>query len=198
MTKYLLILLALSTTLTATAQSSQDSIAQFHQKKVNVNRCGMKILGSWGAINMVASGIGIALADDEQRKNFHIMNVGWNAVNVLIVLPELLKKSHPAPSSNLQLMAQQNKTGKIFLFNAGLDLAYITGGVLVRHLQYSQPLEGAKWRGLGNGLIYNGVFLLLFDSVMYGINTRVDKKYFKMKGVTFNIHPMGVSLCATL
>lgn len=197
MTRYIFFILAFST-LAATAQTHQDSISQFHLKKMNINKCGMKVLGSWGVGNMIASGIGIALENDEQRKNFHIMNVGWNAVNVLIVLPELLKKSHKTPSSDLELMHQQNKVGKIFLFNAGLDLAYITGGVLVRHLQYSHPSEAAKWRGLGNGLIYNGVFLLLFDSVMYSINTCTDKKYFKMKGVTFNLQPMGVSLCATL
>ena len=197
MTKFLLLLLALST-LTATAQTPQDSITQFHQKKVNINRCGMKALGSWAVGNMIASGIGIAVENDDQRKHFHMMNVGWNAVNVVIILPELLKRTHHAPSSDLQLMAQQNNIGKIFLFNAGLDLAYITGGVLVRHLQYSHPTDAAKWRGVGNGLIYNGVFLFLFDSVMYGINTSTDKKYFKTKGVSFYINPTSFSLCATL
>lgn len=158
----------------------------------------MKVLGGWGTVNMVSSAIGIALEDDEQRKNFHIMNIGWNAVNVLIALPELLRKSPNAPTSDLQLMRYQNKLGKILLFNAGLDVAYITGGLLVRHLQYSNPSDAAKWRGLGNGLIYNGVFLLLFDTALYSINNRSDKKYFKAKGITFNLQPTGLGISAAL
>jgi hypothetical protein len=59
----------------------------------------------------------------------------------------------------------QKKVERIFLFNSGLDLLYIGGGVAM--LQTKNAKNPERMRGYGNALILQGSFLLVFDAVEY-------------------------------
>ena len=64
----------------------------------------------------------------------------------------------------------------MFLINAGLDVAYMGTGFLLRHLSTRNYKRPELLLGYGNSVILQGGFLFLFDGVMYLIqkNHKLD------------------------
>lgn len=125
------------------------------------------------------------------------MNAAWGAVNLGIALPGLLSK----PKTGLNaydLQHSQTKTEKIFLANAVLDVAYITGGLLLN--EYGNRQNSAKqqqqFNGFGNAVILQAAGLFLFDTAMTILNNRnrrhhldplLKKTYFSFSGTSFRL-----------
>ena len=134
-------------------------------------------LGSWATANLIGSGIGWATAPNDEMKYFHQMNVMWNAVNLGLSIPGYLKARSASNSISLvETLEEQRKTETIFLFNSGLDLAYIGSGVILRSESKSNPEKAKLYNGFGNSLILQGGFLLIFDWVAYSIHRKRAKK----------------------
>jgi len=68
-----------------------------------------------------------------------------------------------------ELLSKMVKTENLYLINAGLDVLYIGGGFLMRHLANRSVKSYDLLRGYGNAVILQGAFLLVFDAVMYGV-----------------------------
>ena len=51
--------------------------------------------------------------------------------------------------------------------NAALDVAYITGGVLMKEMAKTRENKRDILRGYGKSLVLQGGFLLAFDAVLY-------------------------------
>jgi asparagine N-glycosylation enzyme membrane subunit Stt3 len=68
----------------------------------------------------------------------------------------------------------QLRTENLYLFNAGLDVAYLaTGLYLLEKSRNPQSARSAnRWRGYGHSLLVQGSFLLLFDGFQYGAHHR--------------------------
>lgn len=154
---------------------SQD-LNEYNTQRSKTDQRLMLTLGSWSAINMVGSGIGWATAGEGEARYFHQMNVMWNGVNLALAIPGYLKARKSTPSLSLaQTVDEQHKTEKIFLFNTGLDVAYITSGFYLRSLASSNASDANRLKGFGNSILLQGGFLFLFDITAYCIHNQHRK-----------------------
>lgn len=58
------------------------------------------------------------------------MNIYWNVVNLALAVPGLRNSliTDPSSISLTESIGDYHQMGKVLLINAGLDVAYITGG----------------------------------------------------------------------
>lgn len=163
----------------ATAASSQVKIEQFNSERIVITKNGMLILGSWGAANVIAGAIGQSSSNSE-TKYFQQMNLIWGAVNLAIAAPTYfsLKRQH-ADLSLSESVKQQTNIEKTFLFNAGLDLVYITSGLYCLE-KGNHDSRHDLYKGYGKSLFVQGGSLLLFDVTMYLVHVHHGKKLYKV------------------
>ncbi len=149
-------------------------LRDFNQTRIDYNKKGMIILGSWAVGNMVWGGIG-ASQTSGQTKAFHQMNLYWNSVNLIIAGFGYWQATKETPGTDFwATMEAQQKIEKILLFNAGLDLAYIAGGFYLKERGLRN--EKDQLIGFGKSVILQGGFLLAFDAVMYGFHQTHSKE----------------------
>ena len=155
--------------------SSQYVFAQiptdFNKQRNNIDKKLMLTLTTWSSANLIASSIGWASAGNGEAKYFHQMNVMWSAINIGLALPGYFK----ARNSNSQIslgntFRKQSETEQAFLFNTGLDIAYVTTGFLLKSEGKHNFPKQAQFNGFGNGLLLQGGFLFLFDLSAYIIH----------------------------
>ena len=133
----------------------------------------MQGLGSWASLNILSSGIGWAVSDNQINKAFHQMNVFWNTVNLGLAIPGYIKaKKGKTELSFAETIEEQRKTETIFLINAGIDLAYISSGILLKNRSEQNMDKKNQLIGFGNSIILQGGFLLVFDWIAYGIHRK--------------------------
>ena len=143
---------------------NQTELDTFNQKRQHIVTTGMYVLGGWAVANMVTGGIGYGTSSGEARY-FHQMNMMWNTVNLGLSASSLLFRDELPTTLKGSLEAQQN-IEHLLLFNAGLDVAYITAGFYLKE-RAKRGIRYNRFTGYGNSLLLQGGFLLLFDSVMY-------------------------------
>ncbi len=163
MKEFLLLLLLISTT-----AKSQDTLSHFNQQRNEINETGMKVLGGWAIANIAVGSVAFYRTKGTTRY-FNQMNIFWNIVNLGIVTAGFygVKEASHKQFNPKQSLAEQRKTERILLINAGLDLAYIAGGVYLNKRGISKNSD--RLHGYGNAVILQGAFLFLFDSAMFGI-----------------------------
>lgn len=150
----------------------QDYNAQRYKTDKNL----MIGLGSWASLNIVGSGIAWAIAQNEEMKNFHQMNVMWNVVNLGLAIPGFIKaKKGKKELTFFETLEEQRKTETIFLINSGIDIAYMSAGLLLRSKASAALDKEDQFRGYGNSLLVQGGFLLLFDWIAYNIHRKHSK-----------------------
>ena len=162
------------------AVQAQD-LTSFNQARLKKDQRLMLSLGTWAATNITAGSIGWATAQQPELKAFHQMNVMWNAVNLGLAVPGYLRaRNTKAVLSLSQTLSEQQKTERIFLFNTGLDVAYMTAGFLLRSMALNNQAKADQLNGFGNGLILQGSFLFAFDLTAFAIHHRHGKQVLRM------------------
>jgi len=149
-------------------------LQDFNQTRVDYNKQGMLILGSWAVGNMVWGGIGASQTTGE-TKAFHQMNLYWNSVNLIIAGFGYWQATKETPGTDFWATIEaQHGVEKVLLLNGALDLAYIAGGLYMkeRGLRKDNP----RLIGFGKSVILQGAFLLAFDGVMYGFHLANGKE----------------------
>ncbi len=189
-----LILIVLSASMAAFAQ---PALQAFNKERYQINQTGFLVLGSWSALNMVTGIVGQAAAGG-QAKYFHQMNLIWGAVNMGFALPGYLgaRKSNASQGFAASVKGQA-ATEKTFIFNAGLDMAYIAGSAwfFQKANNSSDPDKYNKYKGYGKSILMQGVFLLLFDATMFSTHNRHGKKLFKaLNGLQLAPNSIGVNM----
>lgn len=146
----------------------QQELDLFNKERTNITRHGMYALGGWAVTNFAVSGAGWARGRGS-NKYFHMGNVVWNTVNLGIALPSIIQsyRSHTAGFTWSKTLKAQSSSEKLFLFNAGLDVGYMMGGLALREFGKNAKKRGDLMDGFGNSLMLQGTFLLLFDTGMY-------------------------------
>ena len=168
--KWIIIFAFLSST--AVYGQLQDYNAQRYKTDKNL----MIGLGSWASLNIVGSGIAWAIAQNEEMKNFHQMNVMWNVVNLGLAIPGFIKaKKGKKELTFFETLEEQRKTETIFLINSGIDIAYMSAGLLLRSKASAALEKEDQYRGYGNSVLVQGGFLLLFDWIAYSIHRKHSK-----------------------
>lgn len=164
--------------LTYSIAQNDSIIKQFDSKANNLNRNGMIVLASWAGANIAGSAAGYALTSSEEEKNFYLMNASWGAINLGLSLPSLLSKTKTT-STLYDLQKKQTSFEKIFLANAMLDIAYITGGFYLKEYASHQTDKKSQERfnGFGNSIVIQGAGLMVFDLAMTLLNNSNRKKH---------------------
>jgi hypothetical protein len=178
MHRLLCLLSPLLLSLTSRAQAPLDTAqTTFNSKRTSLDHRAMSVLGTWALAN-VATGTILTLAGEGPTKSFGQMTLGWGAINLGLVAAARLGKGHPAPTDRAGTVRAQLATEHIYLFNAGLDVAYLTGGfLLLEHAKTrSNPASYQQNKGFGGSLLVQGGFLLLFDGLMYRAHHRQGNK----------------------
>ena len=162
---------------TVTWAQSYDA---FNTERAKRDQALMLTLGTWAGANITAGTIGWATAQQPELKAFHQMNVMWNTVNLGLAIPGYLRaRNTKAVLSLSQTLSEQQKTERIFLFNSGLDVAYMTAGFLLRSIAINNQAKADQFNGFGNGLILQGSFLFAFDLTAFAIHHRHGKQVLK-------------------
>ncbi len=173
---------------------SQDSLSHFNQKRNDINQTGMKVLGGWAIANIAIGSIGFYNTKGAARY-FNQMNIFWNIVNLGIATTGFYgeKEALQKQFNPNQSLAEQRKTKRILLINAGLDLAYIGGGIYLNRRGISKSSD--RLHGYGNAVILQGAFLFLFDGTMFAIQNqhqKSGKRFFNNVELGFNGKQLGV------
>jgi hypothetical protein len=170
MKKTILLSIAICTGIACLCQPT--TLAGFEQQRIQYNKKGMLVLGSWSAANIITSAFA-ANTSNRQAHYFHQMNIMWNGVNLALAgLGYLGATKEKSDNINLtNVLGHQSKTEKLFLFNAGLDVAYVTTGFYLKERANSNT-NPDKLKGYGNAVAAQGGFLLLFDAIMYAVHNK--------------------------
>lgn len=185
MTRTFLVVLMLSFSALAMGQGVHDA----WQKEVNYRKAGMTVLGSWAVVN-IAGGLAMRANSTGSTRYFHEMNALWNTVNLGIAAVGYygaVKFGEPLGAA--ELFTDQMKLEKTLLFNAGLDLAYIAGGLYMTERAANRP-NGEQWRGYGRSIMLQGGFLFAFDVLMVVFHDTVNLP----EGLQLGMTPLGLHI----
>jgi len=161
----------------ATIAVQAQDLNAFNQARLKRDQGLMLSLGTWAVGNITSGSIGWATAQEPELKAFHQMNVMWNTVNLGLAIPGYLRARNTKAVLTLsQTLSEQQKTERIFLFNSGLDIAYMTAGFLLRSMALNNQSKADQFNGFGNGLILQGSFLFAFDLTAFAIHHRHGKQ----------------------
>lgn len=147
---------------------AQLNMSEFNDSRNAKVRNGLFVLSAWSVGN-IAWGVSNWNVENAQERAFHHTNVYWNVVNLGISGYGIYKAFKESGRTGLGVSVQrQREVEQIFLFNAGLDIAYVVGGFW--SMEYAKRANDPdKWRGFGQSAILQGSALFLFDGVMYYI-----------------------------
>lgn len=162
------------------AQTQPPLLGQNNIRRNSINKTGMVVLGSWATANIVTGAIAAGNSTG-QTKYFYRMNTYWNAVNISLAGFGYLNARRAKNDQNLSAsLMEQSKVEKTFLFNTALDLAYVAGGLYLNERGKNFIKNRDRFKGFGNSIMLQGVFLLVFDAAMYGIHAGNGKGLYKL------------------
>ena len=144
----------------------------------------MLVLGGWAVGNI---GVGLALRSNAEgsTRRFHEMNAIWNVVNLGIAGIGYFTLGG-AETDILAGWRANLSFEKVLLFNAGLDVGYMLGGLYLRERANRPDADADRLRGYGSSIILQGGFLFLFDLANYFIAHGRDDAYGLLLGGTDN------------
>jgi hypothetical protein len=165
-----LLFLSLFLSVSTSIFSQNLTLQSFNQERLDLNRKGLTVLGSWAGANLVTNGILLSNSSGSD-KYFYQMNIYWNVVNgALAGLGVLGAKKIQGNLSAFQTLEEQSSTEKTFLVNTGLDAAYVMTGIYLLEKSKNSVDNQNMLKGYGQSVILQGGFLLLFDGIMYGVH----------------------------
>ena len=172
----LLLLSCLSVSAQAAELTSPESfLAHHNQQSARLNQTAMGILLGWAVLNLGTGTVGHFTTEGETQA-FWQANAAWNTVNLAIAGLSLHGQASATPGSwdLARSLSEGQKMEKLLLLNAGLDVGYIAfGGYL---LERGHRTDSARLRGWGKSLLLQGGFLLLFDVVLWALNSNHNSK----------------------
>lgn len=152
---------------------AQDASLSFAEKTRKTNLSGMKVLGGWAIGNMAVGGVGMWQNRNEKNSTyyFHEMNFYWNSVNFAIAGLGYLgsRKLQPENQNLYERLDAHHAIQKSLIFNAGLDIAYMTAGYFLMGMEGNHPDRNL---GYGQALILQGGFLFVFDGIMFLVHQK--------------------------
>jgi hypothetical protein len=170
-----IILLLLIMCLPTTAQD-MTLMDGYNRERNAITRTNMLVLGGWGLGNMAGGLAGVLTTPFGSEANyFHQMNIYWNTVNVAIAIPSFIaaRKRMNKSYDIATTFSEQRKIETTYLINFGLDFAYIGTGAWMQQFGDGRPQkQEALLKGMGNSIMMQGAFLLLFDITSYIIHKK--------------------------
>ncbi|MGC9356550.1 MAG: DUF6992 family protein [Anaerolineae bacterium] len=120
---------------------------------------------TWGAASTLVGAL-FALAKSPFWKGMGLQFASWGVVDALLALAGQKRARAQAADPEAHTLERQAEEARrmrgILLFNAGLDVGYVTGGLT---LARTRGREDPFWRGSGWGIAAQGTFLLFVDLI---------------------------------
>lgn len=122
----------------------------------------LRTLSVWGSVSMVL-GLLLRRHHDETIQGVGDQFLGWGAIDWLLAMNGLRtnrmtrQKLQAGQLTATDLEQKALTLERLLLFNAGLDVLYIAGG-----LQLGNN-ENPRWQGWSMGIFLQALFLLFFD-----------------------------------
>jgi len=163
-----LLLFAFLLSLPLFLQAQSFSLEEINASRLYKQKSSMMVLGGWAAGNIIL-GLSLFPGRTGSDRYFHIMNAGWNAVNLGIATLGYLTaiKADPTSYDLYQTLAEQRKIQNLLLFNAGLDIGYMVGGAWLIERSRNVENNADRLKGFGQSIILQGAFLFTFDLIAY-------------------------------
>lgn len=160
---------------------AQTDLNNFNRQRNKITKNGMKVLAGWSAANVIYSAVATGQTTGTTRY-FHQMNVMWGGINLGISALGYLGLKNKDGMSLVESLKQQGGIEKTYIFNAGLDVAYVASGLYLKERSKSRiKVENRqKERGYGESIMLQGAALLLLDGVMFTVHNFHGKKLYKM------------------
>ncbi|UPT67048.1 MAG: hypothetical protein M0D57_22000 [Sphingobacteriales bacterium JAD_PAG50586_3] len=162
---------------TLNAQLADTSL--YATRYAKTNRAHAIVLGSWGAVNLLG-GTAWALGSTGQTRQFNVMNAAWGGINLGIASLMFigLKKENAKTYSLYDNIQRQAQLEKVLLFNTGLDVGYVMGGLAMNYYgQLPDAKNGQRLQGFGKSIMVQGGFLFVQDLVFYLLHANNRKKH---------------------
>ncbi|MEO6584242.1 MAG: hypothetical protein ABIO05_07945 [Ferruginibacter sp.] len=159
--------------------SQQPDLNRYNEKRQNINKNGLLVIGSWAAGNIIYGSIASSQAVGS-NKYFHRMNALWNSATLALSTFGYLAANKNKQLSYYQSIKEQSLVEKLFLVNTGIDVAYIVSGFYLREKSKNSLNNSNKLRGYGESVIFQGSVLLLFDAMLFKIHSHHGKQLYKM------------------
>ena len=142
-----------------------SGLSVINRERQRFERRAMYTLLGWGSANM-AAGTALMFTD---WSDAGLMTLSWGAINAGIAIfalrgQERLDPHDPRPADFLK---REQQFQRIVAVNAGLNVSYITAGLLLQH--YGNE---SRTRQFGSAIAIQGAFLLAFDSYLLYRSTR--------------------------
>jgi hypothetical protein len=148
-----------------------DLSLRFDKQMLQLSHVHAFVLGCWAFLNVAMGGIlAFMTRGDVWTLAFHSMNLSWGAINggVAAFVYIHTKKSAARAKTLLQRLDLQRHVEKVLLFNAGLDIAFMVGGLaLYQRAFISDMAYPDLWKGFGTSVLLQGAYLLIQDSIFY-------------------------------
>ena len=157
------------------AQTGTMDLMEYNTASLNHQQTAMLTLGGWAVTNI---GVGLALRSGAEgsTKHFHEMNALWNGVNLAIAgfgyYGSL--QSDPAAWDLATSLQKHGSFQKVLLFNTGLDVGYVLGGLYLTERARRPGVNGDRLKGFGRSIMLQGGFLFVFDLANYLIATKLN------------------------
>jgi hypothetical protein len=151
----------------ASAQA-ENPLEDFNENRRRITRAGMLTLGSWAVGNIAVNGL-LMTRSSGTAYYFEQMNLFWNLVNLGLAGFGYYNASQMDPSAIGVAGSVEDfySLQKTLLFNAGLDIGYIAGGLYLLERAKRGDSTDERLRGYGQSIIMQGAFLLAFDTILY-------------------------------
>lgn len=183
--------------ITFEVMGQNSDLTTFNTERLQVNKIGMLVLGSWAMGNFAVNGFALRNPASAEQAHFYRMNIYWNVVNLALALPGLRYSMITDPSTIglAETVGEYHQMGKIVLMNAALDVAYVTGGFLMKEMAKTRANKQDILNGYGKSLILQGGFLLAFDVVLFtALQTKSATLNNILETVTVNANGIGLTL----
>ncbi len=178
--------------------TTNTPLNSFNIERQKISKNGLKFLASYTIANIAYGSIAASNATGT-NKYFHKMNAIWNGVTLGIIGFGYVTAKKEGNLTFAQSLTKQQQIEKLFLFNAGLDVAYIAGGAYLKERAKTTTKNSEMLKGYGHSIMLQGSVLLLFDGIMYAIHNKHGKNLYEMASkVSMSSTSNGIGLVVKL
>ncbi|MDY7029388.1 MAG: hypothetical protein SVR04_13940 [Spirochaetota bacterium] len=169
-----------------------DELLEWNQRRTDIQKTGMIVLGSWAVANFAVSGYCMTRTSD-RNFYFHQMNVFWNVVNLGIAgFGYMGALGSPLDLALAETIHEFRQFSRILAINAALDLGYVMAGFYLKNRGKQSEQHMERLIGYGNSIILQGSFLFTFDVVLALINRAAVLGLADVAGVEIAAIPGGI------
>lgn len=160
--------------------SQQNELVQFNKERDKISKTGLKVLIAYSATNILYGTIASSKDNAGSSKYFHQMNAIWNGVTMGLLSIGIITSKKEGNASFAASLKKQSNIEQLFLFNAGLDLAYFAGGAYLKERAATSSNNASRLTGYGESIMLQGAVLFLFDGIMYSVHKHHGKALNKL------------------